>query len=98
MTIQFSTKIFAHADLNNPKQLKASLSTLLAQSSDCLVLAYSKTDLDALTAGKSKSGFLVELDRLLGGSVTHANLVGDLDAKSASTCVIRAENLGLHLA
>ena len=91
MTIQFSTKIFAQADLNNPKQLKASLSTLLAQSSDCLVLAYSKTDLDALTAGKSKSGFLVELDRLLGGSVAHAHLVGDLDSQSASTCVIRAE-------
>jgi leucyl aminopeptidase len=65
MTIQFSTKIFAQADLNNPKQLKASLSTLLAQSSDCLVLAYSKADLDALTASKSKSGLLVELDRLL---------------------------------
>ena len=91
MTIQFSTKIFAQADLINPKQLKAGLATLVAQSSDCLVLAYSKTDLDALTTAKSKSGLLVELDRLLGGSVTHANLVGDLDVQQASTCVIRAE-------
>ena len=91
MTIQFSTKIFAQADLINPKQLKAGLATLVAQSSDCLVLAYSKTDVDSLKTAKSKSGLLVELDRLLGGSVTHANLVGDLDAQQASTCVIRAE-------
>ena len=88
MTIQFSTKNFAQADLNNPKQLKASLATLLAQSSDCLVLAYSTTDLGALAASKSKSGLLVELDRLLSGSVTHANVVGDLDSQPASTWVI----------
>ena len=91
MTIQFSTKILAQADLNNPKQLKASLATILAQGSDCVVLAYSKADLDALATAKSKSGLLVELDRILGGSVTHANLVGDLDAQQASTCVMRAE-------
>ena len=91
MTIQFSTKIFAQADFSNVKQIKVSLATLLAQSSDCLVLAYTKADLDALTAAKSKTGLLVELDRLLGGSVTHANLVGDLDGQQASTCVIRAE-------
>jgi leucyl aminopeptidase len=91
MTIQFSSKIFAQVDLNNPKQLKVGLTTLLAQKSDCLVLAYSKADLDALASAKVKSGFLVELDRLLGDSVTHAKLVGDLDAQQASTCLIRAE-------
>ena len=91
MTIQFSTKIFSQADVNNPKQIKASLTTLLAQSSDCLVLAYSKADLADLASTKSKSGLLVELDRLLSGSVKHAHLVGDLDGQPASTCAIRAE-------
>lgn len=91
MTIQFSTKIFAQADINNPKLLKSSLVTLLSQSSDCLVLAYSKADLDALSAAKSKSGILLELDRLLGGSVSHANLVGDLDVLQAGICVLRSD-------
>ena len=91
MTIEFSTKNFPQADLNNPKQLKATLATLLAQSTDCLVLAYSKGDLDTFAAGKSKSGFLLELDRLLEGSVAHANLVGDLESQPASVCVLRAE-------
>ena len=91
MTIQFSTKIFSQADVSNPKQIKTSLATLLAQGSDCLVLAYSKADLDALKTAKSKSGLLVDLDRLLNGSVTHANLVGDLDDQQASSCMIRAE-------
>ena len=59
MTIQFSTKIFAQADINNPKLLKSSLVTLLSQASDCLVLAYSKADLDALGSAKSKTGILL---------------------------------------
>lgn len=91
MTIQFSTKIFSQADLTKPKQLKTGLATVLAQSTDCLVLAYSKADLDGLVASKSKSGLLLELDLLLGGSVKHASLMGDIDAQQASTCIIRAE-------
>ena len=94
MTIQFSTKIFPQADLRSVKQLKSSLKTLLAQASDCLVLAYSKTDLDSFVGvkgAKAKSGLLVELDTLLGGSVTHANLVGDLDVQQASVCILRSE-------
>ncbi|CAM3810593.1 leucyl aminopeptidase [Polynucleobacter antarcticus] len=91
MTIQFTSKIFAQADTNNPKQLKSSLVTMLSQGSDCLILAYSKADFDALGAGKAKSGLLIELDRLLGGAVSHANLLGDLDAQAASVCLLRAE-------
>lgn len=94
MTIQFSTKIFSQADLRSPKQLKTSLSSLLAQNADCLVLGYAKTDFDDFSGGKGtklKLGLLSELDRLLGGSVTHANVVGDLDDKQASTCILRAE-------
>ncbi len=94
MTIQFSTKIFPQADLRNVKQLKSSLKSLLAHSSDCLVLGYSKTDLDSfvgIKGAKAKSGFLVELDALLGGSITHANVVGDLDSQQASVCVLRSE-------
>ena len=91
MTIQFSNKIFPQADLLNSKEQKASLIMLLSQSSDCLVLAYSKSDVDALANPKSKTGLLVELDRLLGGSVASAQALGDLDGKQANACMIRAE-------
>lgn len=94
MTIQFSTKIFPQADLQTPKLQKSSLKTLLGQSFDCLVLAYSQADFDAFCGAKeakAKAGFLPELDALLGGSVGHANLVGDLDPKQASVCMLRAE-------
>ena len=91
MTIQFSTKIFPHADLHSAKQLKSSLAILLGQATDCLILGYSKTHLDDFGASKPKSGLLLELDRLLGGSVTHAKDLGDLDGKQASTCLLRAE-------
>jgi len=94
MTIQFSAKIFPQADLRNAKQLKSGLKSLLAQASDCLVLAYSKTDLDSfvgLKGAKGKSGLLVELDAFLGGSLSHANLIGDLDAQQASVCMLRSE-------
>ncbi|OYY58517.1 MAG: leucyl aminopeptidase, partial [Polynucleobacter sp. 35-46-207] len=90
-TMQFSTKIFSQADINSPKQLKASLLALLAHPSDCLVLAYTKADVDALRGSKAKTGLLTELDRILGGSVTHANLVGDLETQQASVCSLRAE-------
>ena len=90
MTIQFSTKIFPQADLQSPKLQKSSLKSLLSQSSDCLVLAYSKADFDRF-GGKNKSGFLTELDLLLGGSLSHAKTLGDLDAKQASVCLLRAD-------
>lgn len=91
MTIQFSTKIFSQADIASPKQIKSSLAILLAQSTDCLVLAYSKADLDALAGAKATTGLLGELDQLLGGSVTHANLLGDLESKQAFVCMLRAD-------
>jgi leucyl aminopeptidase len=94
MTIHFSTKIFPQAELGNQKSLKSSLNSLLTQATDCLVLAYSKADLKDFGSGKAakaKSGLLAELDQLLGGSISHANMVGDLDAKEASVCVLRAE-------
>ncbi len=91
MTIQFSTKILTQADITSPKHLKSGLATLLAQSTDCLVLAYSKADLDVLKGAKAKTGLLGELDQLVGGSIAHANLLGDLDDKQASVCTLRAE-------
>lgn len=94
MTIQFSSKIFPQADLESQKSLKSSLKSLLTHNTDCLVLAYSKADLDGFggaKAAKAKSSYLTELDQLLGGSVAHANVLGDLDAKPASICMLRAE-------
>jgi len=94
MTIQFSTKIFPQADLQSSKLHKSSLKSLLAHSTDCLVLAYSKADFESFTAAKgakAKVGFLPELDLLLGGSVSHANVVGDLDSKQTAVCMLRAE-------
>ena len=94
MTIQFSTKIFPQADLQSPKLQKSSLKSLLGHNTDCLVLAYSKAEFDCFSGAKgakAKTGFLPELDLLLGGSVNHANVVGDLDPKQASVCMLRAE-------
>jgi leucyl aminopeptidase len=94
MTIQFSTKIFPQADLQSPKLQKTSLKSLLGHTTDCLVLAYSKADFDSFSGpkgAKAKVGFLPELDVLLGGSVNHANIVGDLDPKQTSVCMLRAE-------
>ncbi|WP_371819922.1 leucyl aminopeptidase [Polynucleobacter sp. MWH-Aus1W21] len=92
--MQFSTKIFPQADLQSPKLQKSSLKSLLGHNTDCLVLAYSKADFDSFSGAKgakAKSGFLSELDLLLGGSVNHANIVGDLDPKQASVCMLRSE-------
>ncbi|WP_439650819.1 leucyl aminopeptidase [Polynucleobacter parvulilacunae] len=92
--MQFSAKIFPQADIQSPKLQKSSLKPLLTHSADCLVLAYSKADLDSFSAAKGtkvKAGFLPELDLLLGGSVGHANLVGDLDSQQAALCMLRAE-------
>ena len=94
MTIQFSTKIFPQADLQSAKQLKTSLKSLLTQNTDCLVLGYSKADFDGVAASKtakSKAGLLAELDLLLGGAVSHAMVLGDLDGKQASICLLRAD-------
>ena len=94
MTIQFSTKIFPQADLHNLKTLKSGLKTLLAQATDCLVLAYSKTDLDGIAgakAAKTKSGLLAELDQFLSGAVSHAHVLGDLGSAQASICTLRAD-------
>ncbi len=94
MTIQFSTKIFSQADLRSPKHLKSGLVSLLGQNTDCLVLAYAKTDLEDFSVGKgakAKQGLMTELDGLLGGSLAHAQSMGDLDDKQASTCILRAE-------
>ena len=94
MTIQFTTKIFPQADLQNPKLQKSSLKSLLAHSTDCLILAYSQADLDSFLkakAAKAKVGFLPELDLLLSGAIAHANVLGDLDAKQASVCMLRAD-------
>ncbi len=94
MTIQFSTKIFPQADLRNAKQLKSSLKSLLSQTTDCLVLGYSKADFEGFAGSKgvkAKAGVLAELDLLLGGSLSHANVLGDLDGKQASVCLLRAD-------
>ena len=94
MTIQFSTKIFPQADLQSTKQLQSSLKSLLAQNTDCLVLGYSQAEFDGFSrnkGAKSKSGLLAELDLLLGGSVSHATVLGDLDGKQASVCLLRAD-------
>jgi len=87
MTIQFSSKVFAQADLSSPKLLKAGLSSLLAQSTDCLVLAYSTAQFNTL----AKSGLLKELDGLLGGAVKSAKEAGDLEDKQSALCLLRAE-------
>ena len=87
MTIQFSSKVFAQADLSSPKLLKAGLSSLLAQSTDCLVLAYSTAQFNSL----AKSGLLKELDGLLGGAVKSAKEAGDLEDKQSALCLLRAE-------
>ena len=87
MTIQFSSKVFAQADLSSPKLLKAGLSSLLAQSTDCLVLAYSTPQFNTL----AKSGLLKELDGLLGGAVKSAKEAGDLEDKQSALCLLRAE-------
>ena len=87
MTIQFSSKVFAQADLSNSKLLKTGLSSLLAQSTDCLVLAYSTAQFNTL----AKSGLLKELDGLLGGAVKSAKEAGDLEDKQSALCLLRAE-------
>ena len=93
MTIQFSTKNFPQADLQSVKHVKIGLKNLLTQSTDCLVLGFSKTDFEGFASNKNaktKTGLLHELDALLGGSVTHAKLLGELDGAPGNTCLLKS--------
>ncbi len=87
MQIQFSTKTLPQADFDSVKQVKPAVASLVALATDCLILGYSKADLNKKTPG----GLLLELDALLGGSVIRAKLAGDLNGKEASQCLLRAE-------
>lgn len=87
MQIQFSTKTLPQADFDTAKQVKPAMVSLGAHATDCLILAYGKADLNKKTPGS----LLVELDALLGGSITRAKLAGDLTGKEASQCLLRAE-------
>jgi len=87
MQIQFSTKTLPQADFDAVKKAKPAIASLLALATDCVILAYAKADLNKKTPGS----LLLELDALLGGSVTRAKLAGDLNGKEASQCLLRAE-------
>ncbi len=87
MQIQFSTKTLPQADFDSVKQVKPAIASLVTLVTDCLVLGYSKADLNKKTPGS----LLLELDALLGGSVARAKLAGDLSGKEASQCLLRAE-------
>jgi leucyl aminopeptidase len=87
MQIQFSTKTLPQADFDSVKQVKPAIASLVAIATDCLILGYSKVDLNKKTSGS----LLLELDAVLGGSVTRAKLAGDLNGKEASQCLLRAE-------
>lgn len=87
MQIQFSTKTLPQADFDSAKQVKPAMVSLGVHATDCLILAYGKADLNKKTPGS----LLVELDALLGGSITRAKLAGDLTGKEASQCLLRAE-------
>ena len=87
MQIQFSTKTLAQADFDSVKKAKPAIASLLALATDCVILAYGKADLNKKTPGS----LLLELDAVLGGSVTRAKLAGDLNGKEASQCLLRAE-------
>jgi leucyl aminopeptidase len=87
MQIQFSTKTLPQADFDSAKQVKPAIANLVALATDCLILGYSKADLNKKTPGS----LLLELDAVLGGSVARAKLAGDLGGKEASQCVLRAE-------
>ena len=87
MQIQFSTKTLPQADFDSVKQIKPAITSLVAIATDCLILGYSKADLNKKTPGS----LLLELDAVLGGSVTRAKVAGDLNGKEASQCLLRAE-------
>jgi len=76
MTIQFSTKVLADIDFKSPKGAAA----VCGLTSDCLVLAYRAAELSQLQA----------LDDLLGGAISEARSVGDLDGKAGACTLLRS--------
>ena len=76
MTIQFSTKVLSEIDFKSPKAAAA----ICALPSDCLVIAYRHTELNQLQA----------LDDLLGGAITQARSLGDLDGKAGVCTLLRS--------
>lgn len=76
MTIEFSTKVLSEIDFKSPKGAAA----VCGLTSDCLVLAYRASEFSQLQA----------LDNLLGGAITEARTVGDLDGKAGSCTLLRA--------
>jgi leucyl aminopeptidase len=87
MQIQFSTKTLPQADFDSAKQVKPAVASLVTLATDCLILGYSKADLNKKTPGS----LFLELDALLDGAVTRAKVAGDLNGKEASQCLLRAE-------
>ena len=88
MQIQFSTKILPETDFASAQHIKLALSSAASQSTDCLILGYTKNDLSK----KTLIGILGELDILLNGAIARAKAAGDLDGKEASICLLRAED------
>ncbi len=76
MTIQFSTKVLADIDFKSPKGAAA----VCSLTGDCLVLAYRAAELSQLQA----------LDDLLGGAISEARSVGDLDGKAGACTLLRS--------
>ncbi|MEY3353066.1 MAG: hypothetical protein RL533_1376, partial [Pseudomonadota bacterium] len=76
MTIQFSTKVLADNDFKSPKGAAA----VCGLSGDCLVVAYRANELSQLEA----------LDDLLGGAISEARSVGDLDGKAGACTLLRS--------
>jgi len=76
MTIQFSTKVLADIDFKSPKGAAA----VCGLSGDCLVVAYRANELSQLEA----------LDDLLGGAISEARSVGDLDGKAGACTLLRS--------
>jgi leucyl aminopeptidase len=77
MTIQFSTKVLTDIDFKSPKGAAA----ICGLSSDCLIVGYRSNELDQLRA----------LDDILGGALTHARSLGDLDGKAGVCTLLRAD-------
>ena len=77
MTIQFSTKVLTDIDFKSPKGAAA----ICGLSSDCLIVGYRSNELDQFRA----------LDDILGGALTHARSLGDLDGKAGVCTLLRAD-------
>ena len=77
MTIQFSTKVLIDIDFKSPKGATA----ICGLSSDCLILGYRSNEFDQLRA----------LDDILGGALTQARSLGDLDGKAGACTLLRSD-------